>query len=724
MNDKDLCQFVEEIKNIFVFKEDKITISDFMTKFTSIYYDASENTTFTSIETMFLDFMSKCNYSYYNTSESVISDDTYDAIKRILRNNNIEVQVGSLPSAETLKRNRQTTKDHHFTELVGSLRDYVSLTEIRQFFEKITTKLKKDWYFCTSVKIDGNSVTLTFNPDGTLLDAITRGEDNMGVDLTHMFKNVVINTNLIKHIFTEGLLSIKCEAVVTYDALTIVNQKRVSETGKKPFANGRSAITGILANDNSIDYAQYINLIPIDIRITNKDIDREEAVIYMTQITSDNPIFLDFPFETFRGGEQDAYEFIEKYKLKIESSRSELPYMCDGVVVEIINNDVRSESGWTGVYPNYSLAYKFEFFEAITTLTAIEFDFGYKTGRITPAVRFENVIHNGATFNRVSLSSYLRYSKLSPQLGQFATFEYRMDTLGYIKPIYVDGQPKINIDYLNRNGLTPQPFQFIEECPICNSKLKIPEDPSADAFVHCINPDCKGNIMAFFIRFLDVKRAKGIAEKTIEKFVKVGILKQPSDLFKLTRDQILSVDGFLSKSADIILTEINSIKSTLVDWQLIAGLPIESVGEDRASAITREIPLISLINAIDQLGVEDVILGILELEIPNIGEKSARAITEAVFQYKDELLEIMTICAVKETSKQALRIAITGSINFEGKRNGLIKYLNGLGHKVADISKETDYLVCNTISNSDKCNMAAKYDIPIINEECLLTMLK
>ena len=678
--------------------------------------------------------MEDASKQFYTTSEQIISNGLYDEVRRSLKAIGIELSIGARPDA-SLNLKEGT---HLFSELVGSLNDITSpeeiINKIVAVYSAYNTNAKLErvapekFALRATLKYDGNSITNYMNPKtGELIQSLTRGEGDVGVDLTPVFKDRYKIKPFDPKFYDgieDGSFALKCEAVVTKDKLDQLNEQ-LKKDGRNPYLNCRTATSGLLHRSDAEKYKDFISLFPIEIRstlhlkpeINQEGIDQEhghhklfdlDVMTAHTEGLGYNEVDNYYFFEDYCEGKDVLEEmtcFVNELYQHVQDIRNSLNFMIDGLVIEILNPAVRKFAGWASGCPNYSFALKFPYFDQMTKITDMEYDFGYLTGRITPCVRFEPVIHNNCTFDRVSIANYKRFRELNFGKGSPALFEYRMDTLGYIN----------SVEGLQESGI--EPFEFIKECPICGSELDFPTNRDGEqVFVYCRSNDCIGNRIGKFIKIFEITNTKGIAENTLMRLIEAGKLTTFLSLFKLQASDIIGIDGLGETSSQAIVSAIQSMLP-LKDWMLVAGLPIEGIGKEKATSLCSKLKLADLLQR------SDIYQCIISAGIEGIGELTASTIASGIEKYRYEMLQVFNNFEVQDTviGDDALRICITGGLKYPGKRNALNKFIASKGHiPVDDVSKNTDYLVCNSPSSSDKYRKAEKYGIPIITEETLL----
>jgi DNA ligase (NAD+) len=629
-----------------------------------------------------LQIRDECAKEYYNTGGKLISDGTYDELTRIIRSLGITPKVGAVANVA-----KELTLKQSFDELAGSLEDEVDIDVIFNFFNT-----HKQTDMMVSNKGDGNSVTLEYNAcTGALKQAVTRGKDGVGVDLTSVFSWSVL-PDFLKGGLDTDLVAIKYEALLTYE-----NFKKYCTDNSKDLANPRSAISGILGRNDAHLYSKYISLAPIEIRFSNHELDRQAQIINMEKLIKTNPLYVSLSHKVIKVSD------FQKHVDTTLANRDKNPYMIDGIVVEIVNEELRHELGWVGGYPKHSKAFKFPYAEYDTEILDIEFDFGKSSGRLTPCVIIKEVKHNGASYNRVSIANYRRFNELKLGKGSKVLFTYNMDCMGYVDR---------KNDPFN-DTITPIPF--ITNCPHCNSVLKVNDN---ETFVNCVNYNCDGIRKGAIENFITKMGIKEFKEARIDAMYKEGIISDIPSIFKIDYDKVAKVKGLGSKTAEKLKVELAK-KSSVKDYEILGSFPIENLGRGTSLEICKVISLAELLKK-DRDSIEKYFIN---NKVKDVADVMARIIADGIEKYRDNLKELFQLLDIKETKVKRntateLSICVTGSISYAGARPALKKYIEEeLGQKmVGSVSANTDYLICNSVSTSDSYKSAQKHGVKIISE--------
>lgn len=653
-----------------------------------------------------------CNVYYDSTDESPLTDEEYDKLY-----NHYKLFKGDISVLSTSnKRNKNLIDTEHlFPELVGTLDkcNYINKKDkenkdalsCEEWFKQLNIK-DKPYSFNISLKHDGNSITLTINDQYKIVSALTRGKDGLGSDKTNYFKNFKI-PKFIK-IPKGSLLGIKCEAIMTYE-----NKEKVCEMLNENYANPRSLVAGLLGRkDTPQEIINLINLVPIRIQLSNKKISRSKELELLRKLHTEykeefpysiNPEFYNKNEQGFKI--QDITCTIKSFLKTVlpefyydinDNKRKILPYPIDGIVIEIVDEEIREQLGRNADRNNFEFALKFPYMVKKSKVKDIDFYVSTNgTGRITPVVIFKPLNFNGAICDHVSIANYKRFKELSLSKGDSVIIEYRNDVLSYLQK---DTSKKSKND----------PIKFPTKCPLCGEKLKINKNKT---FVMCDNKNCDSIKIGKINHYLISIGVDSVRENIITDLYKNGLIKNIPSLYSLKASDIERLDGYQITSAKNIVNAIN-YKKDFYDWEVIGSLGFKNIALSTCKEIFKELNIEDLEN---RLNDKDAFITRL-VEIKGIAEITAKQF------YKDfnknlkiinKLKSILNIKSYKDTIKVS---AEPKNIVFTGFRNKDIQEkLELAGHSVkSSVSSKTDMLVCAVKgSGSEKEKKAQSLSIPI-----------
>ncbi|WPH64190.1 DNA ligase [Staphylococcus phage vB_StaM_PB50] len=634
------------------------------------------------------------SYVYYNTSDQPeLTDEEFDKLLREYERYR-PFNGGALPS----KGKKLVDVSHEYPELVGTVSKVNSVEELSEW---IYDKGLNGKQLLITQKYDGNSVLVILTTKGDYLvtkSALTRGKDGKGADLTDFFSHIKIkksdvDINAVDLSEDNIDIAIKCEAVMSYSNFNKIDEE---------YANPRSIVAGLLNSDDGYKKRKLINLLPLRINISNKELTRQEELNLISAITSHSTVFdqLDPQYNFVMEDEHDYKDFNELYH-QIADEREYYEYMIDGLVIEALDEDDRNRLGRLNDRNKFDVALKFPYMTKKTNVIDIEFDVSENgTGRYTPVVRFEPIYFNGAKCERVSIANYKRFKELQLVKGQEVIIEYRNDVLSYLTP-----SPT--------NEITGEPIPFIKECVYCGEELEVNEN---ETFVSCINNDCECRVLGIINNYVDKMDIKGIEYSTINKLYKGNKLPNGiQSLYEIDKNDIMQVDTFKEKSAQNIINTIHKNKE-YYDYDVLGSLGLNGVGRTTFKLVTKVYDP----QEIDytDLSIKDLtsIKGIADItaEIIINGYKQNKDLIEFLFNELDVKSLKKEMEANKDDSVEPMNIVFSGFRDAEFKEQLELK-----GHKVtSSVSGKTDLLVTpDPNSGSTKIKKAKEKGINIINVE-------
>ena len=395
-----------------------------------------------------------------------------------------------------------------------------------------------------------------------------------------------------------------------------------------------------------------------------------------------------------------------------DEKRKDLPFEIDGIVIKVNSYRQQEELGYTAKSPRWAISFKFKTERVETRLQSVSYQVG-RTGAITPVANLEPVYLGGTTVKRASLHNAEQMEKLDLHEGDYVFVEKG----GEIIPKIVD----VNVD---KRAEGARVIQFIAHCPACSSVL-VKEDGEAQHY--CLNekacpPQVKGKIEHFISR--RAMNIDGLGAETIDALVEAGFIRNISDLYSLSYEQLLSMDRMADKSVRNLLDGLEASKAMPFE-KVLFGLGIRFVGETVSKKLAKAF---KSIDAIISASYDALV------ETDEIGEKIALSISNH-FQDQDNVdliqqLKLAGLCFEKEDEGMdsellaGLSIVISGTFN-QYSRDEIKKMIemNG-GKNSSSISKKTSILVAGENMGPSKLKKASDLNIEIINEEEFLNRIK
>lgn len=630
------------------------------------------------------------NRKYYVEDDPEIEDYEYDALMRELKGLEEAYPDLILPTSPTQRVGgapiSSFTKVTHTVQM-GSLQDVFSFEQVREFVDRIYQTVDNP-HFTVEPKIDGLSCSLEYH-DGILAVGSTRGDGFVGEDVTANIKTICSIPLEIPDKLP--LLEVRGEVYMpkaVFEKLSIEQEL----SGEKVFKNPRNAAAGSLRQKDSKIAAQR----HLDIFVFN--VQRADGIEFTSHKQS-----LDYLAK-------QGFKMIPKYTLEttadaiikrieqIGESRFNLPYDIDGVVVKLDSINDRENIGYTSKVPKWAVAYKFPPEEKNTKLLDIEVNVG-RTGVITPVAVFEPVTLAGTTVSRATLHNQDFIAQRNISIGDIITVRKAGDIIPEVLGVFKSGSSQCH-------------FVLPNVCPVCGSQT-VQDDESA---VRCPNIDCPAQILRSIIYFASkpAMNIEGLGTQVATALYEKGLVKSISDIYKLTEDDIMYLDGFKEKSAHNLISAINKSKSNGLE-RLICGLGIRNVGLASAKLLCEKFTsLDELMNA----GFDDII------SIDGFGEITAVTVVKTLSEpHIRRIIENLKQSGVntvyhKEVTSQKLSgktIVLTGTLPTM-KRDAAKALIERHGGKVSgSVSKKTDIVLAGEDAGS-KLTKANELGITVMDE--------
>jgi DNA ligase (NAD+) len=639
------------------------------------------------------------NHRYYVLNQPVISDFEYDILLNELVTLENKFPEFITDGSPTQRVGSDITKEfeqyeHRYPML--SLGNTYSEGELMDFDTRIGKATSESIEYVCELKFDGASISITYK-NGKLFRALTRGDGNKGDDVTLNVKTIK-NIPLIltgKKIPSEFV--IRGEIIMPREVFNKLNEERIKE-GISPFANPRNAAAGTLKMlDSKI--------------VASRSLDCKIYFLLADELPYDNH------YENLLKAGEWGFNVPDSIKLcrnineviqfvtHWESQRNKLPYDTDGVVVKVNSLKLQEELGFTAKIPRWAIAYKYRPEEALTKLLSVTFQVG-RTGAVTPVANLEPVLLSGSTVKRATLHNADQISLLDLHLNDMVHVEKG----GEIIPKIVG----VDTSFRDENS---KKILFVSNCPECGTAL-IRNEGEANHFcpnyLHC-PPQIKGRIEHFISRkAMDID---GLGEETTDLLFNNNLIRNFSDLYYLTLDQLVPLDRMGQKSASNI---INSIKKSIDTpyYRVLFALGIRHVGETVAKTISGRF------KTIDELikANSDQLTGVYE-----IGPKIAASII-AYFSDKENLEIINRLKAVgirfggDESNYQSgnslagMTIVISGIFEKHSRDEYKVMIEKNGGRNSASVSGNTSFILAGSKMGQSKQEKARELGIPLKSE--------
>jgi len=650
----------------------------------------------------------KHNHLYYVDSKPAISDYEYDMLMKELEN--LEKQYPEFFDENSPTQRVGNDINLEFNQIqhtypMLSLGNTYNEEELKDFDNRVKKILEAPYQYVCELKYDGVSISLTYE-NGQLKHAVTRGDGTRGDDVTTNIKTIKSIPLRLRGYDFPSLFAIRGEIFYPHKVFDQLNQERI-KNGEEPYANPRNTASGTLKLQNSslvakrkLDCYLY-NLIgeelPTNYHYQNLMKAREWGFKIPEHIKIANNIDEVFSFIKYWGTE-----------------RVNLPFDIDGIVIKVNSLHQQGELGFTAKVPRWAISFKFQAEKAETRLISIDFQVG-RTGAVTPVANLEPVLLAGTTVKRASLHN----------ADQIALLDVRINDRVFVEKAGEIIPQIVGVNTEKRASQSEQ-IKFIDRCPECNTPLIRNE---GEAAYYCPNENgCPPQITGKIEHFIG-RAAMNInaGEATADLLFRKGFVHKASDLYKLTKEQLLSLDRFADKSAENLIKSIQESRQVPFARVLYA-LGIRFVGETVARKLASHFKDIdTLIDA----SFEKLI------EVDEIGERIAKSVLSYFDDPKNlEIIADLRLAGVQlkvgEEATKALSDKLTGksivvSGNFgTAQRRKELEQLVEMhkGKKADSVSASTSFIVAGENMGPSKLEKAQKFNIPVISENDFLKMIE
>ncbi len=650
-------------------------------------------------------------YLYYVLDQPEIRDAEFD--KRMQQLKDLEAQHPELVTADSPtqrvggKPREGFVKVPHSSPML-SLDNTYSEEELRAWERRVhELSGKKDVDYVCELKLDGMSLALIYQ-DGKLLHGITRGDGTVGEDVTLNVRTVrsvplSIPKEKLKKAGIPEDFEVRGELLMPTAAFKKVNEERESK-GLATFANPRNFTAGTVRQLNAnvtaerhMDFFPYILL--------------ENGRTYFDRHwkTLDALVAAGFkvnPNRKLVHSIDEAWEFIRQWEAKRES----LAYEIDGIVLKVDRTALQNELGFTGKAPRWAIAYKYAARAGITKLEDIRVQVG-RTGKLTPVAMLAPVLIGGTTVRNATLHNMDEIERLGVKIGDWVQVERGGDVIPKVAKVIDDK------DHPRGHKI----FHMPETCPVCGTKVVRTE---GEVDYRCVNANCPAKLRETILHFASrgVMNIDGMGEALVNQLMERGLVKDVADIYKLTKQDLLSLERFADKSAQNILDEIENSKKLALE-RVIYGLGIRFVGERTAQFLAE---YFGSIEALEHARLEEL------QEVNEVGPRIAESILEffgiAANRKLVERLRESGLTLTGQKKQRGIKLAgktfvLTGTLA-HFTRDEAKKMIEDAGGKVTgSVSKKTDYVVAG-IDAGSKLDKAKDLGVKVIDEKEMEKLLQ
>src|SRR5262245_65547184 len=593
---------------------------------------------------------------------------------------------------------REAFKKVRHAAPLGSLDSLMDADEVREFDARVHKALEvDDVAYQVEPKFDGLSVELIYE-DGALVRGSTRGDGEIGEDLTENLKTIrAIPLRLSEEgpaAGRRGLLAVRGEALIPtpeFEAFI----KRLIESNEEPFANARNAAAGTVRQ--------------LDPRITAS---RKLDFYAYEVLKSDHTSFAtqgemvaalrDWGFHVEKSVKRcETLDQVMAYHEAMAERRDKLDYEIDGVVVKVDRRDWQALLGVRSRSPRWAVAFKFRPREEITKVVNILVQVG-RTGKLTPVAQLQPVDVSGVTVSRATLHNQDEVDRKDVRVGDTVRVRRAGDVIPEVVEVLKDKRPR-----------ETTAFQMPRKCPVCGARVD-----RVGAYHLCTNGlACPAQLHGHIVHFVSrgAMDIVGLGDETVRQLLEQGLVKDLADLYRLTPIDLAGLEGFAEKSIENLMRAIEASKRPRLDRFLFA-LGIEHVGSTIARLLS------------DHFGALEPLLDADEetlQSIHGIGPEVAESVRRFFSNPRNrKVLERLTEAGVRPIAEKKSKgpqplagtvVVFTGSLEALTRPEASKKAEDAGARVAASIGKQVTLVVAGPGAGS-KLDEAKKRGIEIISE--------
>jgi len=644
---------------------------------------------------------------YYEECKPLISDYEYDLLIKELQAWEKPHPAQVLPNSPSLRIGEALSEGFKHQEHVSpmlSLANTYSSDELSDFIKRIYKLLERENVkFCSELKMDGTAISIRYEK-GKLTRALTRGNGKVGDDVTQNVKTIkTLPLKLLGNNIPD-LIEIRGEVFMHKKIFQHLNEKR-EEDGFDIFANPRNAAAGSLKllDPNEVQKRK-LDIICYGIsRADNFVSSQYELHSFLKKMGL--PVAQENHFKLCKN-----LDDILSFAKKIDDIREKISFEIDGVVIKVDDISSHKGLGFTGKAPRYAVAYKFAAEQAITKIEDITIQVG-RTGVLTPVAELEPVFLAGSTISRATLHNIDEINRKDIRIGDVVVIEKGGDVI-----------PKVvSVDFSKRKK-DSKPFQMPKKCPNCSSDIVHIEDEVAYRCQNpkCQGQKIRSLIYFASKGAMDIEH---LGSKVMETLVEKGLVSKPSDIYLLDENMLSDLEGFREKSIQNLLASIEKSKKCSFSRFIMALAIkyVGKETADLLANYSKDIKTLQKLTKEQLLSIEGVGEKIADSIIEYFDDENNLKEIDLLLSHglspqrpkerksKGHIFENKTF-------------VLTGSLK-NHTRNEAASLIKERGGKTSSsVSKNTDFVLAGDEPGS-KYNKAKKLNIKIITEDEFISML-
>jgi DNA ligase (NAD+) len=565
---------------------------------------------------------------------------------------------------------------------------------------------RKDVEYVCELKLDGMSLAVRYE-GGQLARGVTRGDGSVGEDVTLNVRTVrsvplAIPAVQLKKAGIPSEFEVRGELLMPLASFQRMNDER-EQQGLVRFANPRNMTAGTVRQlDASVTAQRRLDYFSYMLLVNGRTyFDRHSKTLAALEAAG----FKVNPNRKLAKNIDEVWAFIRQW----EDRRDSLPYEIDGIVVKVDRIALQDELGYTGKAPRWAIAYKYAARSGVTQIEDILVQVG-RTGKLTPVAALTPVPIGGTTVSRATLHNMDEIERLGVKIGDWVGVERGGDVIPKVTRVIEDKQ----------HPRGHKKFHMPERCPECGGHVVRTE---GEADHRCINANCPAKLRETVRHFASrgVMNIEGLGDVLVNQLTERGLVKSVADLYKLTKDDLLTLERMGDKSAQNVLDEIEGSKKLPLE-RVIYGLGIRFVGERTAEFLAEHF---GSLDAIMKASLEEL------QEVNEVGPRIAESMIEFFSEPKNrQLIERLRQAGLtfkgkkkeRGTKLAGLTFVLTGTLT-RHTRDEAKNLIEDAGGRVSgSVSKKTDYVVAGTDAGS-KLDKAKELGVKVIDEKGMEKLL-
>ncbi len=642
------------------------------------------------------------DFKYYVLDSPEITDAEYDRLFRRLQD--LENQYPELitPDSPTQRVGGKPLEKfgqvRHAIPMV-SLSNIFDESELLEFDARTKRSLGtgNELSYVVEPKLDGVAVELIYE-NGFLNTAATRGDGFTGEDVTANVRTIKWIPLKLQTRASDALLEVRGEILMNRADFDRLNEKR-EKLGLATFANPRNAAAGSIRQlDPRVTASRNLRFIAHGVgRIEGSIPDTHYGILEKLQSLG-VPVNMGLTRLC-----QDIQQVLSHYRF-LRESRDTLPYEIDGAVLKINSLDEQAILGMTARSPRWAVAFKFQPLRTSTKILRIEVGVG-RTGTLTPVAIMEPVSVGGVTVSRASLHNQDEVDRKDVREGDMVVIQRAGDVIPEVVEVLKDLRPADSL-----------PYTIPDNCPVCGSSaVRLP----GQAAKRCVNATCPARLKETIRHFAsrNAMDIEGLGVKLIEQLVDLGYVKNPADLYYLSKETIKRLERMADKSASNIVASIERSKTVTSDRFLYSlGLPL--VGEHVAKILMTAFPDIGTLSEQDSVALQ---------QIHGIGPEVAQSVISYLHEpHNQEMIHRLLSAGVTpeplpqpfdkiQTELTGKTVVFTGTLSLP--RSEAKRLVETAGGTVSgSVSRKTDYVVAGDEAGS-KLDKARELGVTVLSED-------